>query len=127
MVCRQDSMVSSHDWQGDPPNTRETGRQTRAVLQIMLKKQHERYRIFVSRVAIGLIVMGMRALQLKLALAHSVMSDKKHECTCTLRLSLCLCWETALLNQLMLFLSSYIESWKAAEGYYCMFFGHSQK
>jgi hypothetical protein len=34
--------------------------------------------------------MGMRALQLKLALAHSVMSDKKHEYARTLRLSLLL-------------------------------------
>ena len=31
----------------DPPDTRETERQTRAVLQIMLKKQHERYWVFV--------------------------------------------------------------------------------
>jgi hypothetical protein len=32
----------------------------------------------------------MRALQLKLALAHSVMSVKKHECARTLRLSILL-------------------------------------
>jgi hypothetical protein len=66
-------------------------------MQITLKKQHERYRIFDSWVAIGLIAMEMRALQLKLALAHSVMSDKKHEYARTLRLSLLLVLGTLLL------------------------------
>jgi hypothetical protein len=59
-------------------------------MQIILKKQHERYRSLVSRVAIGLIEVRMRALQLKLTLAYSVMSVRKHECARTLRLSILL-------------------------------------
>lgn len=49
--------------------------------------------------------MRMRALQLKLTLAHSVMSVKKHECARALRLSLCLGWEWCCLSTISFFLS----------------------
>lgn len=82
----------------DPPNHAKdgtwNGRHVRCCRSYR-KEQHERYRSFVSWVAIGLIAVRMDALQLKLTLAHSVMSIKKHECTRALRLSLCLCQETA--------------------------------
>jgi predicted anti-sigma-YlaC factor YlaD len=74
----------------DPPHTREMERGNGRDMQIILKKQNGRYRSLVSWVAIGLIEMRMRALQLKLTLAHSVMGVKKHECARTLRPSILL-------------------------------------
>jgi hypothetical protein len=73
-------------------STRE-GRYDAAAETYMLhhEDKHARISELLWCASIGLITIGMRALQLKPSLAHRVMSDKKHELRCDLHLSLCLC------------------------------------